>query len=497
MDLLSVLPPELVLAIALHLDLDTIACCLLACRQWYDLLSCLEPYWRHACVQLGLSENLIKELIVKYESTKRVAFVAGRHRQVLTESPHFSMSVTEGYPYNIHYVCNSAKGNTLVGTVYKDFKPCGIVIKTIERTSVNRTVIDPRFPMLAENRTYWARIVSDTLVHVTASGLWSIYDLTHNGALLAQWRGGAIFDSEVKIGICEMCRTVCTAKLVCSHTQPAYWNLRIMSPNMSVKGDGPQKKPRTVRFRLDTEVQCGEVKHAMKSALLFPQTTQTNSRGACARHSLLLQCGSTVYSYKLLEGDTDLSQSKLMLTYTPESNCSADPNIDASLSKISGLSTELVLSTDQELLGMVFNSQLLVWERKTRQLLSVAYLELDTYIHEQIRLIALGRVYSLIGLEFSSSLLIVLTNTGHIVREVTDFARRHISLVPPYIEFLGAIQDQWLSNFSHVPNASLPTVIYWNKTNRTVEGISFGKDSGENLSDQIVPTRRRAWWKIW
>ncbi len=496
MDFYTLLPPEIALVIALHLDLGSIACCLLVCRQWNNVLSSLEPYWRQACTKLGLSDNLMEHLVDRYDSTKRVAFAADRQRRILLESPYVSTSVTAGYPYNVHYVCNSVKDNILVGTVYKDFKPCGIVIKTIGRTSVSRTVIDPKFSMIAENRTYWTRIVSNTLVHVTSSGLWSIYDLNRNGVLLVQWRGAAIFDSEVKIAICDTCHSICTAKLVSSHSLPAYWDLRVISPSTNI--DAQNSRPTTLRFKVEAETHCSGVKQTTKckkSVLIFPLTTRINSRGACTQHSVLLQCGRTVYSYKLFGDDQDSNSDKL--SYSPKYNLSVNVETDAVLHKNCGLSTEIVLSKNQELLGMVFQSQIIVWEKRTSKLLSVADIELETYAHEQIQLVALGRVYSLIGLEFATSLLVIITSTGQIVREFSDFAERHIPLVPPYIEYLGALQDSWLSDVTHTPTSALPTLVYWNKTNRAVEGISFGRDSEGRVGEEIVSTQRRAWWKFW
>ncbi len=500
MDFISVLPPELVLVIVLHLDLSSLACCLLVCTHWNEFLSNLEPYWSRACRKLGLTENIIRYLISRYGSSKRVALFADKQRGILLKSPHLSVQVTEGYPYNVHYVCNSVKGNKLIGTLYKDFKPSGIVIKSIEQSNVSRTFIDPKFPSRAENRTYWAHLVANKLVHVTASGLWSVYDITRNGSLLRQWKGASFFNSNAKIAICETCHSICTAKLVSSHSLPTYWDLRVISPSTSI---GQQNgRPRTVRFKIDAAIQSSsgakQTAYCKKSVFIFPLTTQTDSRGGCEHHSVLLQCGNTVYSYKLSRNDhtsTDANGDKL--AYTPEYNLHMDVQTSNVPLKNSGLSTEMVLSQHQELLGIVFNSQLIVWERRTSKLLSIANIDLDTSNHEQVQLVALGRVYSLIGLEFSSTLLIVVTSTCQIVRKFSNFAHRHIPLVPPYIEYLGALQYSWLSDLTCTPTSALPTLVYWNKTNRVIEGITFGCESEKKTVEENASTRQRAWWRLW
>ncbi len=500
MDFFSLLPPELVLVIILHLDLNSVACCLLVCTHWNQFLSNMEPYWRQACTKLGLTDNIIRYLISQYGCTKRVALFADKQRELLLKFPHFAIQVTEGYPYNIHYVCNSIKDNTLIGTIYKDFKPSGIMIKSIRRSSVSRTFIDPKFSSRAENRTYWTHLLSNRLIHATASGLWSVFDLTRNGCLLQQWKGASFFDSNAKIGICEICNNICTVKLVSSHSLPTYWDIRVISLSMcSALKNG---RPKTVRFKMDAEMQSLGVKetaHYKKSVFVFPLTTRSDPRGSCDQHLLLLQCGNNVYAYKLCKDDVDLNSDKL--TYSPKYNLSVDlptnHHDDDTLYKNSGLSTEMVLSHHQELLGMIFNSKLIVWERKTSKLLSVAHVELETYTHEQIKLVALGRVYSIIGLEYSSSVLIVVTSTCQVIREFSHFAHRHLPLVPPYIEYLGALQVSWLSDLTYIPTTPLPTLVYWNKTNRVVEGISFGRESEKRVVEEKVLTQRRAWWKLW
>lgn len=513
LDFFDVLPPEVVLAIALNLDLDVIACCLLVSKRWYTLLSGLEPYWRQACSTFGLSETVLQSFIARYKSTKSILFAARRHRQFIVDSPHTCTTLTEGYPYNVHYVCHYAKDNTIVGTIYKDFRPCEIVLKAVKHESITRMLtIVPKFSQLAQNRTCWARLLSNVLLHVTASGIWSIHDLSRNGTLTMQWRGEPIYDSDVRFAVCESCFSICTSKLVNCHNQPAYWDIHVIMPGKdNIRNAGKvlpsseqKRRPSVIKFKLEAGIQDLTIKKTStckKSVLLFPSSTQTNSKGSCTKHSLLLQCADEVFTYKLVGTSDETNDKKQTLSYCPESNytflsdlCTLD---SLPASRNVGLSTEMILSPNNELIGIVYQSQLVVWERRTSRLVSHVHITLDSYIHEQIHLISLGHMYSLIGLEFSSSLLVVVTQTGQIIREFTDFAEKHSSLVPPYIEFLGVVQDSWLSDIARPPSTSLPTVVYWNKTNRAIEGISFGKKGVDTVEEGSAVNRGRSWWRLW
>ena len=513
LDFFDLLPPEVVLAIALNLNLDVIACCLLVSKRWCRLLSGLEPYWIQACTAFGLSDTVLKSYITRYKNTKSILFAARKHRQFIVDSPQTCTTLTEGYPYNVHYVCHYARESTIVGTIYRDFRPCEIVLKAVNHASITRMLtIVPKFSPVAQNRTCWARILPSVLLHVTASGIWSIHDLSRNGLLTMQWRGEPIYDSDVRFAVCESCFTICTSKLVNSHNQPAHWDIHVTIPGKDnvvnagkvLSSSQQTHRPSVVKFKLEAGVQDLSIKKTStcrKSALLFPSSTQTNSKGSCTKHRLLLQCADEIFTYKLVGTSDETNDKRHILTYHPELNYSFTSGLSTvnslPASRNIGLSTEMVLSPNQQLVGIVYQSQLVVWERRTAQLVSHVHITLDSYIHEQMHLVSLGQMYSLIGLEFSSSLIVIVTHTGQIVREFTDFAEKHSSLVPPYIEFLGVVQDSWLSDITRPPSTSLPTVVYWNKTNRAIEGISFGEKGADPVEEGAAVNRAKSWWRLW
>lgn len=507
LDFIGLLPPEVTLQIALYLDLDQVSSCLFVSKRWYKLLSDLEPYWKHACSVFGLSRSVMEEFSARIGSTKSVVFAARRQKQVLVDSVHTCTTLTPGYPFNVHYICHYARHNTLVGTVYRDFRPCEIVLKAVDRMSITDLLtLVPKFSRVAQNRTCWAQILGSTLFHVTASGIWSVHDLSRNGHLVLQWRGEPIFDSDVRFAMCESCYMICTSKLVDSHNQLAYWDIRVVSPGKdpatNLSSSKQAHRPTVVKFKLGASVMPLKKSVTSKSSvLLFSSSTQTTSEGSCTKHSLLLQYADKVFTCRLLETVSELLDGKqVVLSYQPNSNFTLRNNqshLPAHVLRNGGLSTEMVLSIDQDMIGLVFQGQLITWDRTTSKLISCVDINLNSYIHEQIQLISLGHVYSLVGLEFSSCLLLVLTLTGQVVREFRDFADNHSSLVSPYIEFLGVVQDSWLSDISSSPSGNLPTVIYWNKTNRAIEGISFGEKGAETVVEETPSNAAKSWWKIW
>jgi hypothetical protein len=371
-----------------------------------------------------------------------------------------------------------------------------MVVETVSEGRVTRThTLKFAFERRPENRVVWGHLlVGGVYICATASGRWSLYDLRiHTSPLspIYTWLGEPLYDPDLQLGCCDRCGLVVTAKLMSFHTadKSSFWDLRF------VRLASTKRPTHILRFKLyhgNDHIMGRRVPYGKRKVWLVSDAPPTAA--TCSNHLLLLQWANTVAGYVFsVKGESAILSRTPYLSYVAPCD-----SLDASLMNTGGLNTELVLSPDLQLLGMVFQAQLHVWDLWSGRKLSRS--DLPSPLHEtfeQIRLLALGHFYTIIGLEFSTCLLVVLTHTGQVVARCDDFARQHSHMVPPYTELLCVCEEQWLSDIS-TPCSAQCMVVFWNRTNRSLESVLFG--GGCVTSDKTTPphiARRKSWWKVW
>ena len=508
-DFISELPPEVVLNIAYHLELEDAVNCLLVCHSWRDVLSDLEPFWRQACFRFGLSEAVVRKLMPRYESSKSLLLAAKRHRGLLYATPPQMRTITESCPYNVHRVCQYIRGEDMVSVIYQDFRPRQILVETLQHSSVQqKLLIQLSSYTTAENRIVWCHLFPDFLYCAMASGVWSVYYTQLSQVPLLGWKSEPLYDPEQRVSCCLSCHMVCTCKLVCCHNQEPYWDVRIISVDERAALECVDLKKRGVKyqkanlqtivkfklFATNKEITARQSSSAEKKVTLLSGTSERHPRGHCLSHRLLLQWANVISAHHLtIDGRRTLTST------TPECEyiVPCDPkHIELAVVHNHGLNSEFETSSDRQLIGMLFQSHLFVWDVDTGEEISVAEIVLDKYQFEQMTLIALGHIYSLVGLEFSKVLLVVANSTGEVVLRCTNFARKHCTMLSPYIDFLTAVRTDWLSDLTSPCTRDRPAVTFWNKTNRAVEGIYFGRALDPNaVGESPAVKRKRAWWQ--
>lgn len=506
-DFFACLPPELVLQIILCLDLKDLLPCLAVCRTWWDILklSVMEPYWRRACQELGLPGGMVESLLlVTHQSARLLLFASLKHRSSICKSAPRYKQLTSGYPYNVHYVCQYAKGCQLVGTVYRDFQPCHLLVQRVDGESVASVLkLELTYPHIAENRVVWAHIHDCFLFCAAASGIWSAFGLqpaSSNGGgsdLLVQWRAEPMYDSDIRIACCNECGMICTAKLVTSHMECSFWEFRAIEISKQPVSSKTKKlpMPKVTRFKLETDnsqITSRRAPFGKKRVSLMSQTAEAGAAGEfCTSHLLLAQWANEVsglvFNYKIQEDETALCLSPTAVRrFAVECE-----DYDIMVMRNHGLNTEFVLSEDHSLIGFVFQSFLHTWEVESGNRTSVAKIVLDNYHYEEMKLISLGHIYSIVGLEFDSSVIVLSTMNGQRLLKCADFAKNHCRMVPPFIVFYLSVEDEWLSD---ITQSCSTRILYWNKTNRSIEGIGLGEPVSHSKTSQPAVSRKQKRW---
>lgn len=508
-DFISQLPPEVVLNIAHHLSVEEAVNCLQVSRRWYDILSDLQPFWRKACFRYGLSERITDKLAPRYDSSKEFLLAAKRHRGLLYATPPQLRTITQGCPYNVHRVCQYASDEDMVSVIYQDFRPYEILVEKLLHSSVQEVLlIQLGVYQTAENRIVWSQLLSDFLYCATASGLWSVYCLRLGSLPLLEWKSDHLYDPDQRIGCCSACHMVCTCKLVCSHNHDPYWDIRIISVDEETafqyvnlkRGARYQKNDiqTIVKFKLNAtniEITSRQSNSAKKKVTLLSSTSERDSKGRCLSHRLLLQWANVISAHHVaISGKRTLTSSSPECEYVVP--CESK-HFELAIVRNHGLNSEFELSSDHKLIGTIFQSHLMVWDvESAEEVVSFAEIHLDKYTYEQMKLIALGHIYSIVGLEFSNVVLVVANSTGDVVLRCVNFAKKHCTMLPPYIDFLTAVKTDWLSDLTCPCSKDRPAVTFWNKTNRSVEGLYFGRDPDpKEVEGPPSSKRKRSWWQ--
>lgn len=506
MDFFILLPPELVLCIIFYLPLRQFFACLAVSKTWRRLLSEMEPYWRRACDELGLSRDFVAKLLSHdYSSSREVIFHALRHRHSIWMHKPKPRQFSDGYPYYMHYICHHMKRDHMVGTVYRNFHPYKILVQRLQEETVQTVVLlCPTYPLITENRIIWAHIYREqNLFCAAASGVWSVYDITSkSGCVTLQWRAEPMYDPEIKFACCDKCSIVCTAKLIVSHLEESFWELRIIEvlkkPSESTKKRLPM--PSVTRFKLEAkniEITSRRNGFGKKRVILLSRSSKSTTSGFCSSHLVLVQWANIIEGHMIRYRSLD-ERSPLLITQSLDINfeveCSKS-NYDEAIMRNHGLNTEFSLTEDKTRLGVIFQSYLTTWEINSSILSSRAPVTLESYNYEEMKLIALGHIYSIVGLEFNNSLIVLATRTGQKLLVCDNFARQHCSMVPPYIVFFSSVGEDWLSDISQ---PCWSRVLYWNKTNRCIEGVELGQQPASSESQSpatVTKNKKKHWWQ--
>ena len=401
----------------------------------------------------------------------------------------------------------------MVSVIYQDFRPCEILVEKLLHSSVEQVrLIQLGVYQTAEKRIVWSHLFSDVLYTAAASGLWSVYSIRHGGGggfPLLEWKSDHLYDPDQRIGCCQSCHMIVTCKLVYSHNQEEpYWDVRIISvdemaalQSVNLKRERKYQKHDLqiiVKFKLlatnNMKITARQSNSAKKKVTLLSSTSESDPKGRCLSHRLILQWANVISSHHLA-----ISGTRTLTSSSPESEyvvpCEAK-HLELAIVRNHGLNSEFEISSDGKLIGTVFQSHLIVWDIDSSEEVSIAEIKLDKYTYEEMKLIALGHIYSIVGLEFSNVVLVVANATGEAVLKCVDFARKYCAMLPPYIDFLTAVRTDWLSDLTCPCTKDRPAVTFWNKTNRSVEGLYFGREPDPSeVEGPPASKRKRSWWQ--
>lgn len=481
-DFISYLPPEVAEKILIYLSLKDVLACMRVSQHWFEKIKDFTTYWKEALISLGISQYTSDRYRNKYPIYRDLVLKVHKTQQYIAASQPEIKFVSPSYPANLYFQCNYSRYGVLVGTMYEDFNPLVTSVYMVHPSSgvLKRKYQFQPHTQNALNRVAWAHVYCDYLLSVSANGVWQGHNLATNKTVLS-WNGPNLFDTDLIVRCCERCYMVAMVKLV-SQCRPKdmYWDVRIIR-----LGRG-NVYPSIIHSRLDylEYVPTSVAGYGYKEIALVPKSDSIDEDGFCDMHWLLMQWADTVYVHEVL--------SPYNVIQKPLSVLHSDIDIvDVQyLTSERNNCTSFVLSSDQRLLGYIFNSNLYVWNLDTQKLQSMNKINQKTKV--QVRLLAIGHIFTIIGYESVNGHLQVLsTITGDLIFGTHGFSAvgqgSHMpGTPPPYFTFLGPVDEEWLNEVDALPHPSSPVLLYWDKIRHCVSGIIFRHHENKVTTVQTV-----------
>ena len=516
-DILSHLPPELVLVIISYLQLKDVARCLLVCRQWNKVISNLGPYWRNAAVRvIGFSRDAIGRCSESFVTPKDFYVAATKHKSVVKalklKSSQIELPTEAAQSLFTH--CLFVKDGMLVRTQKTEAQnqnqkyQCALSVETVDSTyrSSRRVCSLPLHPN--DRAIVWAFVSRDVLFWVTRNGSWNGYDLRADTELF-HWSGHLLKDGQgVTISCCEKCFLV-----VGTHWHPTPPNqsshhstcsMQVVKMCVGNSGTSGRVTP-AVKEVLPWEILRTNHSHSVyvnhdsrywiRELLVLPQSDQKDEGGICRSHNIIMQCDCCTVMQSFAMPEKELSRP---ICLNCQFNLQSSPANDTTKPSVRNLSSEVCLSSDAQLLGMVFNNKLHVWKcreseaSKFTELLSDSVLTRNqTGTCNRVKLVALGHIFSIVGYLDDTYMMdyklhVISTQTGEILSEYRRIEKFYdwnlCCQVDPLHKFHFVCEgsDDWLNDIqSNIPAA--PVVTVHNHHGRiNMEAVALNRTSAQS-----------------
>lgn len=490
-DLLSGLPQEVVLRIFLFLPVDDVFRCSAINRRWHRFVCDLEAYFKDACVSFGLFNLAVSKDKWRYASYRELLVAARRHRLSFSARPSVVVHLTlKPLPFNVHYQFNCSQGQLIVRTLYRNFKPVQTVVeRATSDTLAQLYAFPPCAGATSENRVVWSSMDSGFLLCATASGIWTGYNLSAEPEPHCyRWRIDPLFGADFTIGCCTRCFLTVVGKIgLPLPTDPPgsglCWKLKVIT-----LGKKFGRTPRIIQWHVTLQGQVSSLAavYSKKSVHVLPRlggASNHDDTNFCQSHLIIHQLANTVTSY--------------ILTLNPPTLKINRPfQVPIITERQRALDIDLVVSRDNSLIGFLSGHHLCVSDVQSGVTQSSVTMNIGSLRYENLKLLALGHIYTLIGVEPHDTLLVVATHTGAVVSKYCNFAM-YPGSGPHRIEFLCVTDTLWLDDITSVCSKDIPTVLYWNNSTRCVEGLHLGHDIVNTSAAHPQPVKKKkSWWML-
>lgn len=476
-DLLSELPPEVVLKITTFLKVQDVLKCLSVCKQWFKVLSLGEmtPFWRRACLHAGLPDYYIKQRMTYCIFPSELFHEIRLHKETVA-SLHPEISSLSGiHPLESTMKCEYAGNGFFVKTV--DYTSLAYEETVIGRLCPDKKSITKLDSFIGKSgQVIWARCFAGNVLYETNGSNWYRYHIkTRQFFELSSGRlQRGVWST---IGHCRHCLILVLAGT--ENTMHGYsWLFHFF-----VYNNGRDQNPVEQKCKLPIPPGITQfIPRPVKAHLL-------QENGSCSSHRLIIQGGTGACVFRVTHDDEGIKIS-------PKPIGTLNPFYDTEAAvMVVNTTSVMTLSHDEQVIGILTNVVypftsglcLHIFETDTyKRVLSVKVDWKDGFNDAEV--LALSRFYTVLGVGHSKGIVkIVDSHTGRVLLSRAGLSRGLPPVVPMMrllsVHFQGTYGDECLVD---IRQRFFSLMVLFRKGVGNIEAVCFAPFQSIEYDQYIV-----------
>lgn len=422
-DIISMLPPEVVLNVTRYLGIRDIFTCCLVCSYWHELFTSAEmlPLWRRLNRSAGFPDNYLRSTGIP---DHRLLHKIQKHRRTVSELKPAIRMMTGIHPFESTTKCEYAGKGFFVKTI--DYSSLENVETVIGELCPEEKTIKKRDTMIGDHGPVtFATVIADDVVWQTRDRYWFKYDINKRTfhTIFTTEGGRAMGDT---IGYCRHCMFIVLGGTEnCMHGYS--WHFRFLK----VEKDGDCRNPQQQWIKSPIPPGITQFIPRPVTAYLVPEDEH------CTSHRMIVQGGTGGCIFRVTHKISSSSEEGIKLSSKPIGIM--NPFYDSDIAvMVVNTTSRMMLSHDQKLIGMVtsvvypYNSGLClhIFDVDTyKRLVSVKVDWLERYNDTEV--LCLSRLYTVLGVGHSKGILkVVNSHDGSILLTHSELSRGLPPVIP-------------------------------------------------------------------
>ena len=532
-DIISNLPRELVAIIICHLSQRDVAKCLLVSHSWDEIIRNLAPYWWSAIERhVGLSREAIVRSAASFSTPKALFIAAKKYKAQVGSNKLRSSPVDYSPAMDLQFtLCMEAKEMMIVrsqklkensvDSMLNQNCQYGLLVERVNQFTSEcgmELEIEPiaTFPLVNGTSVAWAHVAGDYVYWVTRSGIWRGVNYKSQEEIFS-WKNTLLNNGcGVTIACCKDCSMLVASQwmpLTGDSVNKSAYALQVVSLGSTKAGEKEEKRGGKPRELVSWKMFQANHNHPLflhhdsrywvRETIVTSKSHRRQMVGTlCHKHMLVVQsdCCTVVHTIEVEDtnnlaqnstGSQDTQQEHVNIGAGKCINCTyklkySDESGQEKHHNIRNISSAVNISSDESLLGMVFNRELHVWkfslDSATYNTKNTAATDLELIskatlkskgessvsgggASNSIGLVALGRNLSIIAYHNDTYVMdyrlnVVMTHTGEILMEFRRIERFYnwslcCQVDPLHKFYFMMLDEEWLSNIQS--NNAIPS----------------------------------------
>ena len=478
-DVLSNLPRELAAIIVCHLGQKDVANCLLVSHSWNEIISNLTPFWWRAMERhVGLSREAIVRSAAGFSTPKAFFIAAKKYKTYIRSNKLRASPVDYSQAMDLQFtLCMDAKEMKIVRSQKSEVKNGNgaqnknstyrLLVEGVNQlTSDSGTELEiesiATFPLVNDASVAWARVVGDNIFWVTRQGDWRGINYKSQEEIFS-WTNNLLNNGcGVTVACCKNCSMLVAAKwmpLSGDRVNQSAYALQVVGLGCKEeeggeKGGTPKELVTWKMFRENHNHSIflhHDSRYWIRETLITSRSHGKQRVGElCHQHTLVVQSDycTVVHTIKVESNSAhrESQQEYISIGKGKCINCSYELKYSDESHKKQhsrNVSSEVNISYDESLLGMIFKKELHVWkfspddshatnhtDSSNIEFISKTSLSESTGggASNSTRLVALGHNLSIVGYlndtyAMDYRLRVIMTYTGEALMELRRIER--------------------------------------------------------------------------